>query len=521
MISMSARVGTFAQSTSLVQQMTTLQKRMYETQTQLVTEKKSQDYAGISKQSFRLVSIEAELSSVQRFTQTNNVAEARLSAMNTAVTAVEKRLHDLRTELDLLGSNSATEPLTDEERENLDNVQKYAFAALQDMTYYLNTQADGGYLFSGGRSDQRSVNLSYTSLQDFQNFYDGGTITFPDTRTANVANISVDNGEHGGLAYAGGPPPGTPYTITAGTAAAFDDIPVGATIRLTDSTGQEDVYTVLTNAGAGTLEVSDGRYGTNPNTFAADATLETISYYGGDDLVTEHRVSERRTVDLGINAKDPAFEKAIRAMGFLAQGNLYTDVSAADSTNLTFTAAVPGTDGGTVTAGTAGAFSDIPVGAEVSFNGTANNGGIFLVTANDGDTLTFADPTDPQYADYSAAALEGPVAADTSSFSAFRIDDARTLLNDAISHDRNLTSEQSSDVKEVLQRLGFVQVTVHTALEESQSYEAYLKNRVSDIENVDTTEAAVRLQKDAQALEIAYQSYARISELSLQNYLRL
>jgi len=518
MISMSARVGTFLQRTSLVNQMTTLQKRMYETQTQLVTEKKSQDYAGISKQSFRLVSIEAELSSVKRFTQTNSVAEARLSAMNAATTAVEKRLHDLRTDFDLLGSSSATEPLTDDERENLDSVQKYAFAALQDMTYYLNTQADGGYLFSGGRSDQRSVNLPYTSLQDFQNFYDGGTITFPDTRTANVANISLSSSEYSGpLVVTVGPP--HILEETGPSTNAFDSIPIGSTIRLTDDTGKTDVYTVEDRPGAGQLEISAGLNGTDPSTFnLADTTIETISYYGGDDLVTEHRVSERRTVDLGINAKDPAFEKAIRAMGILAQGNLYTDVSAADSGTLAFAAPVPGT-GGSVTATTPGAFSDIPVGAEVSFNGTANNGGIFLVTANDGDTLTFADPTNPQYADYSAAALEGPVAADTSSFSAFRIDDARTLLNDAISHDRNLTSEQSSDVKEVLQRLGFMQVTVDTALEESQSYETFLEIRVAEIENVNTTEAAVRLQDDARALEIAYQSYARISSLSLQKYL--
>jgi flagellin-like hook-associated protein FlgL len=531
MLSMIARVGTYAQRSSLVQQMTTLQQRMYETQTQLVTEKKSQDYTGIASTSFRLVSVETELSGVQRFRQTNAVAEVRLDTMNTAISTIEERLHDLRLDIDLWGGTSVQVPLSSEEKTNLDNVQEFAFAALQDMTYYLNSRAEGGYLFSGGRTDRASVDLPYANLEDFQDFYDGATITYPDSRTANVANIEVTPNEYAGplgTAAAAYPPLGATYTLTE-AGGAFDDIPVGANIRLTDGDGLTDVYTVLgNNTGTGTLTLSEGQNGEDPANFTGggvagvldDITVETIGYYGGDDLVTEHRVNERRTLALGINAKDPAFEKAIRAMGILAQGNLYTDVSAADSGPLTFTAAVPGTDGGTVQAANPGAFSNIQVGAEVSFTDTASNHGkAFLVVANDGDTLTFADPTVAQYADYDGALAEGPVAAGTSAMNAFRVDDALTLLADAIDHDTSVTGEMPSDIKDVAQRIGFMQVTIDTALEESLSYETFLENRVSAIENVNTTEAAARLQDDVTALELAYQSYARISQLSLQNYL--
>jgi flagellin-like hook-associated protein FlgL len=49
-------------------------------------------------------------------------------------------------------------------------------------------------------------------------------------------------------------------------------------------------------------------------------TFSASSWYNGDNLAIEHRVATDRQVDLGIYASDPAFEKAFRAMGIIAQG---------------------------------------------------------------------------------------------------------------------------------------------------------------------------------------------------------
>ena len=48
---------------------------------------------------------------------------------------------------------------------------------------------------------------------------------------------------------------------------------------------------------------------------------------------------------------------------------------------------------------------------------------------------------------------------------------------------------------------------------------AFLEGRQNDIEKVDTTEAAVRLQVDSQTLQISYASLSKITQLSLLNYL--
>jgi hypothetical protein len=49
-------------------------------------------------------------------------------------------------------------------------------------------------------------------------------------------------------------------------------------------------------------------------------TREVDSYYRGDTLAQTHRVDSERSVSLDLTAADPAFEKAIRAMKLIAQG---------------------------------------------------------------------------------------------------------------------------------------------------------------------------------------------------------
>lgn len=60
--------------------------------------------------------------------------------------------------------------------------------------------------------------------------------------------------------------------------------------------------------------------------FAAAGTVTaSSSYYQGESASKSHRVDENRTVDVDILATDPAFEKAIRAMGIIAQGDWGTE----------------------------------------------------------------------------------------------------------------------------------------------------------------------------------------------------
>ena len=99
-----------------------------------------------------------------------------------------------------------------------------------------------------------------------------------------------------------------------------------------------------------------------------------------------------------------------------------------------------------------------------------------------------------------------------------RIDKALDLINDAIDHNPN-SSEKRNDIEDVARLIGFNQVTLDTAVNEARNYDAFLERRQTDIEQVNTIDAATRLQDEARALDISFQSYARISQLSLQNYI--
>ena len=57
---MVTRIATFATQQALINRMLEVQKRVFDGQTQVGTEKKSQDYIGIASDSFRVINIENE-----------------------------------------------------------------------------------------------------------------------------------------------------------------------------------------------------------------------------------------------------------------------------------------------------------------------------------------------------------------------------------------------------------------------------------------------------------------------------
>jgi uncharacterized protein (DUF934 family) len=72
----------------------------------------------------------------------------------------------------------------------------------------------------------------------------------------------------------------------------------------------------------------------------------------------------------------------------------------------------------------------------------------------------------------------------------------------------------------VQDRISINQRAIADAKGVQTSFLAFLEGRQNELEKADTTEVAVRLQTDSQVLNISYASLAKITELSLLNYLR-
>ncbi|MCR6631162.1 MAG: flagellin [Magnetospirillum sp.] len=115
-------------------------------------------------------------------------------------------------------------------------------------------------------------------------------------------------------------------TITAATANAFSDAngvtpKPGELITLKSGTGVNDgVYEVVSNNGTSIVVKSKTVWTDSSST----ASVSSTSWYKGDTSTLQQRIDSDTSVDIALYAADPAFEKAFRAMGLIAQGAVGT-----------------------------------------------------------------------------------------------------------------------------------------------------------------------------------------------------
>lgn len=313
---MTTRIAHLASNNQLVGYMLRTQARLQDTQVQVSSEKVSQTYSGLARDSERLVKLENQTQLLYRYKENNEQMDLQLQTMTTIVEGIKDTIKDFREQLFTFSGGS----LDAEER--VADVQQAAFRALTDMQVHLNTDFNGKFLFSGASVGNQPIDLNLSNLANFQAAYDGDAVVYPITRAAHVeTNLTTAAADTGAITFAGGD------TITAATAGSLAGIAVGSTITVANSASNDGTYTVVSNDGtnitiSGTIA---GTAVTVTNTVAgegptAGVTLSSASPYSGDTLDTTFRVSEDRSFDIDINAIDPAFEKAIRAMALIAQG---------------------------------------------------------------------------------------------------------------------------------------------------------------------------------------------------------
>jgi len=323
-----SRISSLAANNQLVKYMLDVQTRIQKTQLQVATEKASQDYMGIARHSEHHVDIENTRDLLQRFIQNNDLMDLRLKVTSTVIDGIQNTLKDFKN--DILDYSLGS--LTDETR--VKNVQDAAFRALKDLEVHLNTDVNGQYIFSGARTSTKPVDFGLTNIGDLQSKWDGSTISYPTRRDTHVhpkltASTGFPTNPTGAgftdLTFAGG----LGGTITSAVAGAFGNIPVGATITIANATdaGNNTTFTVAANTGTIiTVAATDTVTArANDTGTAANITMTTdVSYYSGDEVAQTHNVAKNRSFNLDTTGLDPAFEKAIRAMYLIAQGDFGT-----------------------------------------------------------------------------------------------------------------------------------------------------------------------------------------------------
>lgn len=119
-------------------------------------------------------------------------------------------------------------------------------------------------------------------------------------------------------------------TITA-AAGTFSNLSAAMKITTAGTVSNNGTYTIVSvSADGSSLEVLEtlGTEAATGDEIAtvplADGTVKSVSYYQGDTFTRTHRVAKNREFTIDLNAQDPAFERAIRAMGLIAQGKFGT-----------------------------------------------------------------------------------------------------------------------------------------------------------------------------------------------------
>lgn len=345
-----SRISSYSANTTLINQMLRTQERLFDLETQVTSEKKSQDYLGIAVNAQRLVNLENTKSQLDRFINNNVQAEVRLSIEATVVEGIQETVKEFKSALqEYETSNGSNE-------ERVEEVQAAAFRALRSIQTLLNTDVAGRFIFSGSRVTNEPVELGISSITAFQELFNGDTVKVPTTRDGTLEQFSFSEDENNLTTQyvnpsnflvfaqdADGDTTTSSNSSISATSALFSNVAVGSTIKITDTASNNGTYTVasVTNGGR-TVEVN-----------------------------TAMLTDELNVPNTSIGYRDPTNPTNELLLGSGSYGNL-TFNRAANS----------------IVAQNAGTLSALQVGARITIGDSTQNDGDYTVASNDGTTVT-------------------------------------------------------------------------------------------------------------------------------------
>ena len=121
------RISTMASNSILLDTIFRTQQRVLDSQIQVATEKRSQDYQGIAGNSRRLVNIENSSAALERFISNNEQQDVRFQITENVMESVKDTVLQFRNQL----SNYASGEKRD--RERAEAIQVDAFEALKTI----------------------------------------------------------------------------------------------------------------------------------------------------------------------------------------------------------------------------------------------------------------------------------------------------------------------------------------------------------------------------------------------------
>lgn len=537
------RVPTHVSGQILLNRIVDLQGAHFDSTLQVNSRQKSQTYAGLSIESFRLISLETIRERADRFNSGNILAEVRAKQTQASANDIERTAQDIIANI-REGAKFRTDVPSSEYIASLRQMRKNVVGALAQIRDTLNVDLEGRFIFAGGREQTPPVNMPVSNFTEFEETYDGNNVTFPETRAGNLFNVDFRGVDitfgSASVPHTSGPLNG--QTINHGTFEAPPPEPFITGTIAAATAGNMDFFSSVLDPRPG---VSEGKIvSSNANAFsrlergmalmidsgtAANDGIYTVTEVSADGrevkvtppFPTAPSVSE--SIDIKIGVPQGATIEIENSTG---NNDIYTvnyppnaDIPAGDLPNilngtLIYTTPPPPT--------------------------TGTQSGISIISTGyyRGDTLENQHRVDEirviqiglnaQNAAFEKLIrglgiigqgfpLDATGEIDLPEFYR-RIDLGIELVNDAILHSTSV-NESAEDLPSVQQTIGFGRADLHKAQDRTRNFIAFLDTTVAKIEEVDMAEAITRLNEAQRTLEASYEVTARLSRLSLKDFI--
>jgi flagellar hook-associated protein 3 FlgL len=517
-----SRISSAAANTLLLEQIFRTQGRVLERELQVATEKKSQDYQGIAADSRRLVNLENERSLLQRYISNNEQLDIRLQIEETATEGIRKVIQGFRNEVVNFGSGEMRD------KEKVDFLQSRAIEAIKSLNFLLNSEVDGRYLFGGARLTEQPVDIGVSSLTSFQSTFDGARVTVPTTRDAQLEDFSFSanpaDADATWLQFER-VNAGSGLSRVTAVGDTFKNVTVGSTITIAGTASNNGTYTVSA------VDTTNGLFldlATEHIPSAAAVTEGgTLTYRDPTDFTKNIIIADSFTSTV---ARD-TLAYTDNALDSLAVGTKFT-VTGTTNLNSSYTVSSINTATNTITIATTRLTDE---GATTDQAGTISatsyyKGDGLTRTHRVDDDHSFSLDVSAEHAGFEKAiramkliaqgayGTEGGLDHNTN-----RASEAIYLLNSSLQRTVAGTppfgTELSGNIEQVQIDTGFKRVLIDNTNKLHKDFIGFFEGSISNLENADATETITKMLDDQRALEVSFQVFSRIRQLSLSNFL--
>ena len=428
--------------------------------------------------------------------------------------------------------------MSNEQYNEIKTLQNQAFATLRMLVDCLNTNVNGKYIFGGGESGKAPVNFPFSSLEEFQAYYDGVNIKYPSSSSAALNNKVLDAKDTGDLTLA--QTGGNTGTITAANAGAFLSQAVSANDKTTgdlkfdtfNNTITATEYGAFNTINAGdTLVIGGNGAGANAKVYVVKSvsedgktiTLDDSTPVEADMTISPDNTNPAKTVNfstsypigsvINMEGFDKNIASQVQVTGVSADGStLFVTADPSRFPNTTIAASKDWSlvgnsyyQGGTmdsekVISDNQSIVFDVN-GADPAFEKLFRS----LCEIAQGGLIDSGDPTKGE-------ALDPNRTAD-------RVENAIETLQSALYSSGFGSTENNADLYTVLAKTNSNQVILNNVTTNQKAMSANLQDSIGNIKNVDQMEAAIKSLMAYNNLNASYAVLQKSRELSILNYL--